>query len=107
MRYVLAALLLAGCAMTPDAARRAGVDALCAAAISGDRESARVAVREIELRGWDPRGCGAVYAAQQQRAMTLMGLGAGILISSQPQQPQQQNCVSAPLGGGAYSTSCR
>ena len=107
MRYALVVLLLAGCAMTPDAARRAGVEELCATAIRGDRESAQVAVREIELRGWDPRGCGAVYAAQQQRGLAIMGLGAGVLISSQPQQPQQQNCVSTPLGGGAYSTSCR
>ena len=106
MRYALVAMLLAGCAMTPDAARRAGVEELCAAAIRGDRESAQIAVREIELRGWDPRGCGAVYSAQQQRGLAIMGLGAGVLISSQPQQPQT-NCVTTPLGGGAATTTCR
>jgi hypothetical protein len=104
-RLLFVALLLGGCAMTPEAARNAGVEDLCHAVIRGDRESSYNASQEIRYRGHDPSGCGAVFAARQQRALQMMGLGAGVLISAQPQNPT--NCVTTPLGGGAATTTCR
>lgn len=97
-------LLLSACAMTPEDARIAGIHTLCGAVVQGDRESAHNASQEIKARGYDPSGCFALVQARRAEAMQMIGLGSGVLLSSQP-RPQEQ-CTTI-YSYGVATTTCR
>lgn len=85
-RLCIAALLLSGCAMTPE---MQGISSLCND-VMGDRGRAYQASQELVRRGFSPNDCAAVVAIQRQEALQMMGLGAGMMMQSQPRVPY--NC---------------